>query len=72
MFASFQFEAVHHQLKPSTADYDPATTLEADDEGLLFFSYHLFLTLLKLVLKLVNLATLKWEYSIELCISGFS
>lgn len=33
MFASFQFEAVHHQLKQSTADYDPGTTLDADDEG---------------------------------------
>lgn len=33
LFASFQFEAVHHQLKTSTTDYDPATTLDADDEG---------------------------------------
>lgn len=33
LFASFQFEAVHHQLKPSTTDYDPTTTLDADDEG---------------------------------------
>lgn len=34
MFASFQFEAVHHQLKQSTVDYDPGTTLDADDEGI--------------------------------------
>lgn len=34
MFASFQFEAVHHQLKSSTSDYDPGTTLDADDEGM--------------------------------------
>lgn len=34
MFASFQFEAVHHQLKQSTVDYDPGATLDADDEGM--------------------------------------
>lgn len=34
MFASFQFEAVHHQLKQNTADYDPGATLDADDEGI--------------------------------------
>lgn len=34
MFASFQFEAVHHQLKQSIVDYDPGTTLDADDEGM--------------------------------------
>ncbi len=33
MFASFQFEAVHHQLKPSTTDYDATAALDADDEG---------------------------------------
>ena len=33
MFASFQFEAVHHQLKTNTTDYDPGTTSDADDEG---------------------------------------
>lgn len=37
MFASFQFEAVHHQLKQSTVDYDPGATLDADDEGMEHF-----------------------------------
>ncbi|XP_054718662.1 rab3 GTPase-activating protein catalytic subunit-like [Uloborus diversus] len=33
MFASFQFEAVHHQLKQNSADYDSPSNLENDDEG---------------------------------------
>lgn len=41
MFASFQFEAVHHQLKPSTVDYDPGTTLDGDDEGMKNFTLKL-------------------------------
>ncbi|XP_015922573.1 rab3 GTPase-activating protein catalytic subunit [Parasteatoda tepidariorum] len=33
MFASFQFEAVHHQLKPSSTDYDSTVALEENDES---------------------------------------
>lgn len=40
MFASFQFEAVHHQLKQNIVDYDQGATLDADDEGMKYFSFH--------------------------------
>ncbi|XP_035220404.1 rab3 GTPase-activating protein catalytic subunit-like [Stegodyphus dumicola] len=33
MFASFQFEAVHHQLKPSDTEYDASLAVDDNEEG---------------------------------------